>query len=113
MRLLLQVLQAHYTAEIDIVAAEGDLGALLAAEKVEPEILMLGVGMPHLISAGLIGELRARWPAARVIVLSSLNLEAYRAQALSAGADAVITKEQIGADLLPTIQGLTEMPGCE
>jgi two-component system chemotaxis response regulator CheY len=57
-----------------------------------PQLVLLDLFMPRLSGMEALALMRERWPAARVLVISSLDSERLVAQALEAGAAGYITK---------------------
>jgi two-component system response regulator NreC len=91
----------------EVVAEAGDgLEALRLCELVEPEVLILDVGMPKL--NGIDVAARARRFSARpgVIILSVHSDESYVLRALEAGAKAYLLKDAADEDLLPALRAV-------
>jgi two-component system, chemotaxis family, chemotaxis protein CheY len=57
-----------------------------------PQLVLLDLFMPRLSGMEALAMMRERWPAARVLVISSLDSERLVAEALEAGAAGYITK---------------------
>ena len=70
-------------------AADGD-EALVAVERLQPDIVILDVRMPRLDGITATTQIKARWPWIRVVAHSLA--EELRADALAAGADAFVPK---------------------
>jgi DNA-binding NarL/FixJ family response regulator len=76
--------------------------ALVLVERLRPDVVLWGIGMPALPQLQRLPQLRATLPQARIIVLGLLD-EGYRQAALAAGADVFLLKDDLTATLLPTI----------
>lgn len=105
--LLVYVLKRQESGEVDVVAASADINELLAQASTDPKVILFGLSVPHLVDPQKIKRLRDRWPDSRIIVLSWIDMEEYREQALSAEADAVIPKTKLDVTLLPAIRQLS------
>lgn len=84
--------------------AGGGEEALVKAQDLRPEVVLLDLAMPDLPGLEVIPRLRAALPEVGIVVLTLLDEAAYRQAALEAGADGFVSKATLGADLLPAIQ---------
>src|SRR3954454_5969948 len=66
-------------------AADGDQ-AIVEAERLSPDVVLMDLVMPRRDGVGAMRELRRRLPAARVIVLTSFAEDEPRLPAIRAGA---------------------------
>ncbi len=88
-------LQALLSAmpDIEVVGVAGDgREALAAAERLQPDIVLMDISMPGLNGIDATRQVAARAPRARVVVLSVHANEEYVAQALDAGASGYVLK---------------------
>lgn len=105
-QLAIRVFERHFAAEVAFV---GD------AERWPPEAaptggaraVLLGLGAEGLIDPQLLAVIHAALPGIPVIVLGHLDDPPYATAALSAGAAAFISKDEIGDKLIPTLQRLS------
>lgn len=105
-----EFLQDYYREEAAVVGTVcRGKEALAYAKKLWPEIILLDLAIPDLPALEVIPLLQAAAPQVIVVVLVAYNVWAYRAAALTAGADEVIFKGRLAADLLPALQRLTEV----
>ena len=89
--------EAHNGREaLDVVAAD------------PPDVVLMDAVMPQVDGIEATGEIKARWPQVRVLVLV-LDLQ-QRDRALDAGADAWLLKGCSSAELLGTLRALTQEP---
>ena len=87
---------------LEVAGEASDAGGLLAqAEKVNPDLVLLGWELPGLVAVGSLTALRRICPNVSVIALSG-RPEARRV-ALSAGADAFVSKADPPEQLLAAI----------
>jgi DNA-binding NarL/FixJ family response regulator len=79
--------------------------ALMLLERLRPDVVLWGIGMPASPQLQLLPRLRAMLPAAGIIVLGLLE-EGYRPAALAAGADMFLLKDTLTTTLSPAIGDL-------
>lgn len=78
--------------------------AIRAVQHSQPAIVLLDIAMPEVTGIELIPLLKAALPSIGIIALTIMDTESYREAALTAGADAFVSKSALFTDLLPTIQ---------
>ena len=79
---------------LEIAAEVGDgLELLNVLNKVDPQMIILDVSMPHLRGIEAIPEIRHVRPDVKVLMLTMHKEEEYLYQAISAGADGYLLKE--------------------
>jgi DNA-binding NarL/FixJ family response regulator len=81
--------------------ADGGHAALRAVAELDPDLLILDLRMPDLDGIGVLRALHAQDPppACRVVLISATLEPALEAEALAAGADAVLSKAETRADI--------------
>jgi DNA-binding NarL/FixJ family response regulator len=91
--------------DIEIVG-EADNGrqALLLAQELRPEVVLMDVHMPVLNGLESTRFLNIVLPDVKVIILSMFDIEEYEKEALSSGASGYILKKNMAEELLPAIQ---------
>ncbi len=67
-------------------------------------LVLLGIGSEGAPDTASIAALRTRWLDVAIVVLVYLDTPLYRHLLLTAGADAVVAKEQIAIGLLPAVE---------
>jgi DNA-binding NarL/FixJ family response regulator len=99
--------------DLDVVGAvdEGD-EALIQVQSLQPQVVLVSLDAPLLAGVDTISRLRMRTPEVAIIALTMLSGDAYRRAALFAGADAVVAKANLSADLLPTVRRLAQSCRC-
>jgi DNA-binding NarL/FixJ family response regulator len=91
----------------EVVAAVGDgRDAYLQTHALQPDAIVLDVGMPHVDGITTLRLLRDGHPDLRIIVYTGYDDPALAEELETAGADAVIVK---GTDLDPLLQALDEV----
>lgn len=94
------------TAFATVVMVADDASLLEAAERLAPDLAVVDLSLARSGGLGWIQELRRRCPALKVIVLSIHDEPCVNESALEAGADAVVLKRAITADLMATVDAL-------
>jgi DNA-binding NarL/FixJ family response regulator len=87
-------------------AALGGRDAVVQAETLQPDVVLVDLQMPLQSGLTLLPHLRARLPEAILVALTLLDPDSYQAATLAAGADAFVSKMRLEHDLLPTIRRL-------
>lgn len=91
--------------DITIVGETGDAEASLAlAQNLEPDVIVVDIGMKGFRGADLVKRLRDLVPGAAVAVLTLCSDGTSRTQARQAGAQAFLDKYSGGAELLEQIR---------
>lgn len=93
-------------SEISVVGEAGDgEEALQLAQELQPDVVLMDITMPRLSGLEATRRIKAERPETKVIVLTVHQEEIYRTTAGECGADAFLTKKNVGTQLLPTIIG--------
>lgn len=82
--------------------------AVELAKALNPDVIVLDLGMPGLTGIEILPLIRVASPTSKIIILTLLDTEAYREAALKSGADAFISKAALSKELLPCIFRLFE-----
>ena len=90
---LAQVLEAEPGIEVVATAGDGESGIALARE-VQPDIVLLDIGLPDSDGLELIGVFRSHCPATRVLMLSMHSEPEYAAIATRRGASGLVAKSE-------------------
>ena len=98
--------------DMTVVGEAGDVdGALALAQALDPDVIVVDIGMRDANGVDTIKRLRAAAPAAVEVVLTLRADEDTRAQAQEAGAQAFIEKVERADALLQAIRGLAQHSG--
>jgi DNA-binding NarL/FixJ family response regulator len=92
---------------LEIVGEVGDgLELLNLLNRVEPNLIILDVSMPHLRGIEAVPEIRHVHPDVKVLMLTMHKEEEYLYQAISAGADGYLLKEDAEKELFTAIESI-------
>jgi DNA-binding NarL/FixJ family response regulator len=90
----------------EIREASNGREAVRLVEELPPDLVLMDVRMPEMDGLEATGQIKARWPQVKVIVLS-MYIE-HRDEALAAGADAFVGKGEAPEALLGILTALVE-----
>ena len=91
--------------ELDIVSEVDDGPSLMAAlDETEPDLLLFDVTMPDLEPVTAIHQIRARYPAMKILVVSAYDDDVYVQGLLGAGVNGYHLKDQSLDDLKLAVQ---------
>lgn len=95
--------------EFDVVAEAGDgEEAMMLAERVDPRIIVLDIGLPRVNGIETTRQIKARNPETAVVVLSVYDDAEHVTAVLEAGADAYLTKDLPRAEILHALREVAE-----
>jgi DNA-binding NarL/FixJ family response regulator len=94
-------------ANLEIAAEVGDgLELLSILNKMQPDLILLDVSMPNLRGIEAIPEIRHIRPDVKVLILTMHKEEEYLYQAISAGADGYLLKDDAEKELFSAIDSI-------
>ncbi|WP_312978169.1 two component system response regulator [Atlantibacter sp.] len=89
----------------DVVGAVSDgLAVYEACQKLTPDMVLLDLGLPGMDGIDVIHQLRRRWEALRIVVVTASSEERRGRDALAAGALAYVLKQSSQQTLLAALQ---------
>jgi len=91
----------HIVAE----AGDGRSATQLASEH-QPDIILMDLSMPNINGTEAIKDIKRRYPAIRIVVLTIHNTEEYIRAALRAGADGYVLKDDSSEELLAAMHNV-------
>jgi DNA-binding NarL/FixJ family response regulator len=83
--------------------AEDGAAALAAAERFEPDVVLLDVGLPDVSGIEVARRLRERLPDVAVVMISTQDREDYGELALASGARGFLTKLDLSSQALEAL----------
>ena len=102
---ILRKLQEQRSLQVIAIAADG-LEAVRNAEELQPDLVLLDIGLPRLNGMEVAKRLRKVAPAARILFVSGEPDPAMIGEALRIGALGFVLKPNVASTLLPTIQAV-------
>lgn len=92
-------------ADIEVVAAVADgRAALDTALELRPSLVVIDLRMPEMDGVAAIGAIRAEWPAARILVLTTYDTDEAIVRAVEAGASGYVLKDTPADDLIDAVR---------
>lgn len=92
-------------AEHEVRSASGGEAALAALEEGGIDLVLLDLLMPGMDGLTALAEIRRRWPALPVVVVSADIQESTRRQVLEAGARGIVYKPPKREEILAAVAG--------
>ena len=108
LQLITRFLQQHDDVVVAGTAGDGQAG-LAQAQSLQPQVIVVDLGMPGLMGLETISRLRAAMPGAGLIAISLLIANSYREAVLAAGADEFVPKSALLTNLLPAIRRVVQV----
>jgi len=97
------------TAGLEVVGEAGDgLELLNLLRKLEADMIILDISMPNLRGIEAIHEIKAIHPGLKTLILTMHKDKEYLHQAISAGADGYLLKEDADTELFSAIETVRE-----
>jgi DNA-binding NarL/FixJ family response regulator len=91
--------------DLDVVAEAGDGAAAIEGfEAANPDVVLMDIRMPGMDGVEATQQICARWPAARIIILTTFDDDEYIFEALRAGALGYLLKDVSGSELADAIR---------
>ena len=94
--------------EFEVVAAVGDgLAVVAAADRFEPDLLVLDIAMPGLSGIAAAAQLKASGSTAKVVFVTNLNNREFVNGSLALGGQVgFVAKDRLVADLLSAVRSV-------
>ena len=86
-------------------AASGEEAVAIARVRL-PRVVVMDIGLPRMNGIEATRQIKATVPAVQVVILTIHEEEAYRADAVTAGAAAYVPKRVMQTELVPTLATL-------
>lgn len=91
--------------DLEVVGVAGDgREALAAVERLQPDVVLMDVRMPHMDGVAATRELSARFPVVRVIILTTFDDDEYVFEGLRAGARGYLLKDVSSEELAEAVR---------
>jgi DNA-binding NarL/FixJ family response regulator len=105
--IIVRKIQEQDNLQVIAVVADG-LEAVHNAEELQPDLMLLDIGLPRLNGIEVAKRVRKMAPAVRILFVSADPCSDIIREALRVGALGYVYKPNVGSDLLPTIQAILE-----
>ena len=93
------------SADLQVVGEAADgLEALALVDKLPPDMVILDISMPKLGGIGATRQIKRLYPNMKVLILTMHNSWEYFHNAILAGADGYLLKEEANMELFPAIE---------
>lgn len=103
--LVAEALKGLLINEFDLVGVVEDGVALVqAAKRLQPDVIVADISMPHLSGLEALPQVQAVAPAAKVVFLTMHHDVAYARRALEAGASGFVLKHSAPAELILAVK---------
>ncbi|MEN2740786.1 response regulator transcription factor [Microbacterium sp. X-17] len=99
------VLEAEPDLEVVGEASDG-VEAVREAARLTPDIVLMDVRMPHLDGIAATERIVAAHPSARILILTTFDLDEYAFAALRAGASGFLLKDAQGSELVAAVRAV-------
>ncbi|HTJ00937.1 MAG TPA: response regulator transcription factor [Dongiaceae bacterium] len=94
-------------ADLQVVGEAGDRkAALLQIEQLQPQVVIMDIGLPDVDGVELAQEVLNRWPQLRIIILSAVADQDHLDRAMEAGVKGYLLKASASADLVRAIRAV-------
>jgi DNA-binding NarL/FixJ family response regulator len=104
-RLVMEWLREHTHLQVIGVASDG-LEAVLKAQQLQPDLILLDIGLPTLNGIEAARRIRKLSPKAKILFLSQESDRAVAGAAINAGGHGYVVKSEAFNDLFPALQAV-------
>lgn len=96
-------------AGFEVVGEAGNAAeACAVVAETQPDLVVLDLNLPGVGGAEVAATIRGQWPKIKILILSGANNEAAAVEAIRAGADGFVRKEEAAGELLRAISVVQE-----
>ena len=88
-----------------------DARRLKRLERAAPALVLTDIQMPEMDGLELVRQMKSRFPAIPVVLVTAYGSEEVAAIALKVGAASYVPKRNLNRDLVPTLQVVLEAAG--
>ena len=104
-RLVTEWLREHTHLQVIGVASDG-LEAVLKAQQLQPDLILLDIGLPTLNGIEAARRIRNLSPSAKILFLSQESDRAVAGAAINAGGHGYVVKSEAFNDLFPALEAV-------
>ena len=109
---LVEWLQSVFSNCTFLVAGSGEK-AIELAETHHPAIVIMDLQLPRMNGIEAIRHIKMISPQTQALILSVMNVSAYKEEAMAAGACAYVNKQHMHAELIPALTKLLSLHTTE
>jgi len=109
---LVEWLQSVFSNCTFLVAGSGEK-AIELAETHHPAIVLMDIQLPKMNGIEAIRRIKKISPQTQALILSVMNVSAYKEEAMAAGACAYINKQHMHVELIPALNKLLSLHTTE
>ena len=106
-RFICSTLEKAPELQVVDIASDG-LAAVQKAEELQPDLILLDIGLPKLNGIEAARRIRELAPQSKIVFLSQESSADIVQEALRSGASGYVLKSQAGADLLQALEAVRE-----
>ena len=99
-------LQLHENGFQNVTEASDGLEAVTKAAELQPDLVLLDIGMPNLDGIKAAAQIRSVAPEAKILFVSGNTDPDIVQSALSDGARGYVSKSEMGRELLPALEAV-------
>ena len=99
------VLEAEADIEVTGEAADG-AEAVQQTERLRPDVILMDVRMPRLDGIAATEQIVRAWPGARILILTTFDLDDYAFAAIRAGASGFLLKDAQRSELVAAVRAV-------
>ena len=99
--------EARPDLSIESEASDG-IEAVKKATEIQPDLILLDIGLPKLNGIGVLRRILTISPASKIILLTQENPVDFMAEAISLGAMGYVSKASAGSDLVRAIDAVLQ-----
>jgi DNA-binding NarL/FixJ family response regulator len=93
-----------HEADIQVVGVAGSVGEAKALARERLDVVLMDYRLPDGTGAEATRAIKARWPAARVVMLTALNDDETVLESIQAGADGYLTKDRAVDEVVEAVR---------
>jgi DNA-binding NarL/FixJ family response regulator len=98
--------------DLEIAGEAGDgLEALLLLDRLRPDLVLLDISMPHLQGIDTARQIKMKYPEMKILILTMHREREYIYEAISAGVEGYLLKEDAQKDLFTAIERIRSGKG--
>src|SRR4051794_40140214 len=91
--------------DIEVVGVAGTVAEAKALSRERLDVVLMDYHLPDGTGADATRAIKARWPAARVVMVTALTDDETVLESIQAGADGYITKDRAADDVVRAVRG--------